>query len=918
MQYNGLGGGHFAVNGPRSQQNHDPGARAATYGSNNDTPPLSGGLTDFRRPSWRSMSATQTGHHGVFINGGDGPKTVVPVPFHKNDVVARHLLVETALLDSQDFELLPIEEVDALKKERIQLESRLDTTRRKLALESKVKDAAQSLHRLYLGGPATARRPSTPQSPDKKRMSWLGDRTRSSSGKGPTTANQAGGELEVSTKKVDELLQILAGLESRRQYVESRLLRHTAAVLQAAHIDESESEPHGLNIDMPNGFEDSEGTLINGSLSRSNGYGDSMYDMNGLKNLIPAGLNGHGLNLQPLHLAQGTRAVGNDERFGQVQSRLEALNNQMRALIKQARSGGDTDKDAFQDFSSAYPEDGDPFLRINGQMELIDKSIELLEQELQDIKTNDDHVASDAKHQQHAVEGQLEGVNSQLHTLLVEAGAADTSFDLQRPPELSGHSAQEQINYLEESLLIVEQVLQLSHQVSRNTQEDHTRELESTQSLAAELAEKSSQFETVLTGLWQIIGSHHDEDDTDGPKEPFSLQAFSTRVQHMFDRASQHDIQMGVLRRQIEQQRELNSKSDGEKERQLTDLQASHAELEERLIEAHTKHAAAETQVEDARAELINVMGELDGIKQAASSHAEQKQQALEELDVHRSRTKELQTTIADREAYISELQDDARLAGAETDDKACELAGAHTARESAEAKFNEKHNEMQQLEAEVVRLTTELTMAKAELDGAYGSRAERAKEVAMNPEIQAQLSRMEELNQHNSAMAAELAELRQQKDHHAREIDDLTSKHAAATERSTSLEQEMAALKSLASATTKDDARTAALEKELGEMATEYQDLTRESVEVEREREQLEQLVDGLRERCDGLESQLSDERVRWLGMRSPTQSVHGGAELGREMTSTMVLRNEFKKMIRETRAEGVRMVRVSDYLST
>ncbi|KAG9606310.1 hypothetical protein KCV01_g5776, partial [Aureobasidium melanogenum] len=78
---------------------------------------------------------------------------------------------------------------------------------------------------------------------------------------------------------------------------------------------------------------------------------------------------------------------------------------------------------------------------------------------------------------------------------------------------------------------------------------------------------------------------------------------------------------------------------------------------------------------------------------------------------------------------------------------------------------------------------------------------------------------------------------------------------------------------------------------------------------EMEKEREKLEGVIDSLRDKMDALEVQLSDEKVRWLGVRSPG----GTPELGgtRETTSTMVLRNEFKKMMRETRAEGVKLLR-------
>ncbi|KAG9607674.1 hypothetical protein KCV04_g4830, partial [Aureobasidium melanogenum] len=202
----------------------------------------------------------------------------------------------------------------------------------------------------------------------------------------------------------------------------------------------------------------------------------------------------------------------------------------------------------------------------------------------------------------------------------------------------------------------------------------------------------------------------------------------------------------------------------------------------------------------------------------------------------------------------------------------------------------------------EIIRLTTELAMAKAELDGAYGSRSERANQVTSHPEFQ-------ELEQKSKSMSAELEQLRRDKGQHESQMAEMLGLHQNAESRAKSLEGEIITLREIQAAGTRDDGRMRALEKELAEMATDYQELTRETVEMEKEREKLEGVIDSLRDKMDALEVQLSDEKVRWLGVRSPG----GTPELGgtRETTSTMVLRNEFKKMMRETRAEGVKLLR-------
>ena len=112
------------------------------------------------------------------------------------DAVGKHLLFETALLDTQSYEVLPIHEVDELKKELSRLEQRIEAAKRKLVLESKVKDAAQNLQRLYSKDKKDGR-PDTPQSPDspRKRSSLLNRRPGSSASQGGQTLHQAEDEI---------------------------------------------------------------------------------------------------------------------------------------------------------------------------------------------------------------------------------------------------------------------------------------------------------------------------------------------------------------------------------------------------------------------------------------------------------------------------------------------------------------------------------------------------------------------------------------------------------------------------------------------------------------------------------------------------------------------------------------------------
>ncbi|KAI7591296.1 hypothetical protein KC316_g2943 [Hortaea werneckii] len=806
---------------------------------------------------------------------------------NQHDPVGHHMLYETAMMDTQSYEILDMAEVDALKKEHARLDSRIEAAKRKLALESKVKDAAQNLQRLYAGNKS---RPDTPQSPGsppqkKGRSSFMGGRTvSSSSGRG--SLSQAEDELAVSTRKVDELHSGINALLDRRQNVEGKLLRHTAAVLaeQAARASKQIS---GTNL--TNGTSRQVGDHAQSDSDNDNGDDDdekSVYEpdeFDGIRDIL------HGVHAGSGHKHRKTAGHGaaklqqeHEQQMVSVQSRLEQLNGQLRYVIAEAsRSRG----------TSPEPEPGlddseldDPSSRLDGYLTRLEHTVATLQQEQEDVKTH--------------------------------------YRDLQDSNE------------------------------TRNTA------LEEAHQKAAGHAQRVDEYEATLDGLWEILqsdvpsrrpstistgGATKDSLDEEGGghlsplpspgipspiREDFSLQAFSARVQHIFDRAQNAKEQQEILRRQIQQQRELNGKSDAEKDRQLTDLQERHESLDTEhrglkgeIAEAIAGREKAETEAGGLKVELMNVGNELEALKKTV----EARQGESAEMN---GQTEKLREQIEELEAQIADLTDDARISAAESDGKQREaeekhddlsrqLTAAIEARSTAETNHDAVKRDMTGLESEVVRLTTELTMAKAELEGAYGSRAERARE--------AQAAEVASLTTQHRDVSDQLAQMKQDHEGLKSEHESLRSTHATTLASLESLRTEHQQQPQQQDEEARN--RTALLEAELKDMTQEFQDLTRESLQLEKERGQLEEVIDALREKVQELEVQLSDEKVRWLGVRSPTTGGRDGGGGGgetqrngamatapppsREMTSTMVLRQEFKKMMREARQEGVRALR-------
>jgi predicted nucleic acid-binding Zn-ribbon protein len=789
-----------------------------------------------------------------------------------NDPIQVHLLVETALGDSKEFEILSQEEVDDLKKQVQSLTQRIEQTRQNLAIQSKYRDAAISMSKLY--SPSHGSKGS--DGSEKKRRSILGHRSTNS-------MQEADAERFASERKCEELAAELWSLEKRLMEPQSRLLKHTAGILQMTHKGPKKMHK-GANGTQQGGIPGSPESMYTYSNARSSmePITDEMFfDERSLYRAADrldafGDFNGRDSFGGPPAMSQAREHM---QMIAKTEEKLEDLNSRLREVIVKAnpnRGSGYSLPPLARTNSDGKPtETGDT---LQSHLEYLEKSIATIGQEQSAAIRKQQE--SDEK-----FEETIEGMNREVHGLLLPYNESR-----QEPPQLTGIGLQKQLRYFQES--IGEMEMEISRAGSKNEGMQGNVE----------------QMETVLMGLWDIIQSGEEEirkrkqerrmtrsaqgladeddmspDDDSDPNEPFSLQAFSTKVQWLYAQATRLKDQKKVLQRQIKQQRELNSRSDASKDAEMTQ---KIEELE------RTKNLLTRTEMDaDAvREQLSLVMEKLDEARQQerlrdqsrANDESAAVRQAQEELD-------QRNTTISDLEEELQELKDDHSISNAEiqgriSDSEAriaaltAELAAAATVQTSHQALVTEKERELEEKEKEMegmnmklAELQTEVTIARAELDGAYGSRAQRAAEVAANPVIQ-------------------------------KEIDDLTKKN-------TSLAAEIAQLKEQGTSSKESDERLNTLKKELQETIEEYELMTKASIEWEKEREMLEGTIDKLRDEREGLEAQLSDEKVRWLGMKSPGVE---GQPPGAGSTSTTVLKNEFKKMMRDTRAENQKALRV------
>lgn len=897
------------------------------------------------------------------------------------DPVAMHLLVETALIDSQNFDILSVEEVEILKQEQKGLDGKLATSRRRLESETKIRDAARSLARL--------------SSRDGK------GHQRGLSTKSVKDSARANDELEASNRKVEDLTRELLEIESRMRLIDMQLLMHTSAVLQLTHGGPKKSKQNG---DLSNGGDrrpDSPASSYTFENERGFGKDDgfderSLYrspeNLDSLMNVLQNGTHHHSHSIDQQN--QSLNSVG---------KRLEDLNERLRELIVQANPERN-DKYALPPQAGGTPDNS----TLERQLEFLDQGLRDIGAEQSGQKSSNSSLA--------AIEGRLEGINAQLYAML---SASDDNVP--PPPAVSGNGFQSQLDYFEDSFYSIERL-----QYALNDQLDDMR---------AEAANKgdgdAERFETALKGLWHTIQTGEEEarerkrerrrllaahpedgdelspDESDVGEEPFSLIAFTSKVQTIFRRAMSLKDKQSILVRQIKQQRELNSKSDAQREEQVNDLReqvlsarsekmSMETELEravtqlrsfddqkqvkdeeelmslrnvkerntglesqvrehqertaafESQIREHQERSAAfedqirehkaratafeaqiresqersaayeaqvreiqersnayEVQIRDAEERKMAHEAQMQDVQQRSAVYEAQVQEAEQRRADYEAQIRDTQGRVATLEAQLKEAQNEARVEAAaiqteltqsssKIEEASIALRAATVDKEQAETRaadaataLSAKEEELRNLEGEVVRLTTELTFAKAELDGAYGTRAQRAAESGAVTKKE-----LDELVSKNVALVAEIAALQKlsetasQSEHNARD-----------SERS--------------------------LKAELTAMAAEYEDLARDAIQNEKDRDTLEASIDKLRDEKESLELELSDERVKWLGIRSPSVAMGAGgsvasAAMNPDMgaTSIRMLREDFRKMMRDRTAEALRALRVCSTL--
>ncbi|OHW91918.1 involucrin repeat protein [Colletotrichum incanum] len=793
------------------------------------------------------------------------------------DPIQVHLLTETALTDSKQYRILSQEEVDGIKKQVQSLTLRVEQTRANLAIQKKYRDAAVSMAKLYTQPEAGRRR------------SLMGN-NRNSMGE---SLREAEAERRASEKRVEELSNELRNLEQRLMESQRGLLEHTAGILQLTHRA-SKKPANQLPAQLMNGIPGSPESLYtysNGRNSLEPVGGDSFDEDGPYQSLNNEPLSRGQPKVSPLNIpskapsreqdtqlrqeaeklreenaklrAQADALTSLREENAQLQAQTDALSGEIdnlkRENARRLQSVSDTERklttfnnslrEVIVNFNPtknggfreppSIPADGpaEPGTTLESQFEYLEAGLSAVrqEQELQGQSSGDlqeaEAAAAKASIALSQAESRIDGLNQQLRDILV---AVDPSH-----PDVPDSGLDGQFDWLQRALSVVEE------------------EMKKTASQSAVKKQDDEQVEAVLMGLWEIIqtgfasiqkqkadrrrtrleqGVSENDDDMSGDEavdttEPYSLSAFSTKVQWLYSQATSLKEQKSVLKRQIKQQRELNNKSDSQKDEELRAKQDQLEQLraaqmraeEEKALELTLKQdqldqlrsllERSEEEVAEAQEKLVKAQKEAEAAtttRMANESSAARTQNEIKERDAKiaslEASTKEAQLTLASLNTNVQEMNDKLSRANEEIALLTTRLAGAEKAavekQQEAAAKdkeVKEKEEELDRFNMMIVELKTELTIAQAELDGAYGSRKERANQAAAvksTVEVTQLKAEVDRLKEELSSTLKELENITAETINAEREKFEVESKLDDALAVKSSLEGEISSLK--------------------------------------------------------------------------------------------------------------------------
>ena len=351
-------------------------------------------------------------------------------------------------------------------------------------------------------------------------------------------------------------------------------------------------------------------------------------------------------------------------------------------------------------------------------------------------------------------------------------------------------------------------------------------------------------------------------------------------------------------------------------------------DLERRLTHTQEEFDRVQNELDDQDSVVDHLEQELETAKKAARiaenvAREREAESLLREQSLRRSEAERFTNDLVQRDETIANLSKEIE------DLREQHHQSAQQKAEDLQTKLDELSRQhdvsVRDLETQLVMLKSETAILKAEKDEILGSRQQRAEEARLQRELEEQREKFAQNSQSQDALLQELEILRERNSQLARDLELSESEHSSMeyslTRQIATLEKQLSEplvveesshSSSYTSREKELESRCNELQSELTSILDDFERLTSQFIDHESFRQTLEAQVDALRGQCHVLQTELAEERVRMLGRHSDTSSPVPGGGGNTQQTSTVTLRNEFRKMVAELRNEHITALKV------
>lgn len=881
--------------------------------------------------------------------------------------------------DSEEYNILSPEELEAVKKEEQQLVRRIDAGKRRLFLESRVENTARLLRKLAAKG---RKENGIDTSPAQQRK-LLGIEEDS------YDSGVEEGEVDEDTvpERFGSLAQEIWRFERRRTELQNKRLEHTAGVLQRGNqyralggqrdgIDddlEFEDTIHDSTLSSPRHSVDHLSLLLDGTLEALGGFGDQRQRLQSVNRslfefiqntTVPTDV---AIQTPPTDqapssaeiawLEEATNAL--QQRFGRLHNTLAVTDNSvtqyevesqqanvMLAELWEALSQTEDSlkrnsyiiKQAYPESTPSYPLAEETILdEISGipdAQAIIDR-VHRLCQQAESLSQRVLATKDELEHERHSY-SQLKDSYSKLKEEHIKHKTEmneqlqlihDKNFEGQRAladtETKLAHNKARLDDMLNMQAANEKQMLAEHEDVLMNERAAHS---EMKNALMTQVLEKQAALQEAHKKLavheenLSSVRSAEDSAHSRMQELTSRLEELTLALESAHKDSETHQIKADDYSRQLVElennKREVDTK--------YQDLQVEHEGIATHLSTITQRAAEHEATSSDLSSKLQRALGEKQSLQN-------QRDELAAQLESAEERVRQYDTNAADQSYLLQQLMADKQNLQLGHDWLKSEHSLLSSQLEAAENRALEHEAAAQDGITEVTAHQTQIQHLQQQLSE-VNDQLDHQRQIASSREalIAEHTARAATLDSHKSNFEQEVARLqfelevqtraqqelegmRSRYEHLSQELEALRTQAETQTQRNAELE---AQLTNSTSRKTESETRVETLQKELADLVQDYETLVREELEVEKEREAMEATMDELKQKVEKLETTLSEEKIRGMGSRASilserdTNEKVGRAGVG---TTMSVMRNEFKKMMREARAEHFRSLKVS-----